>query len=191
MTGTLILVRHAESEGNRDRRFTTSPAVELTEQGRQQAASAADKIRRLYRPQRVITSPYLRARQTAEIIAQALKLKLVLEDGLREQSYGRLAGQPYDAVFATAGYDPQRLWTWRPPGGESLEDVRERVLPVFERLAAQHRDAEVVVVSHGGVMAAVRAALAGGWEHAVVPPNTGIFVVKHTAGRLLSLEVAD
>jgi broad specificity phosphatase PhoE len=190
-TGTLILVRHAESEGNRDRRFTTSPAVGLTDNGRLQALSVADKIGRLYRPSRVLTSPYARARQTAEIIAQVLDLELMIEDGLREQSYGALAGQPYDAVFTTAGYDRERVWAWRPPGGESLQDVRKRVLPVFERLAAQHRGTEVVVVSHGGVMAAVRATLAGGWNHALVPPNAGIFLVRHSEGRLLTLEVPD
>jgi probable phosphoglycerate mutase len=165
--------------------------VAITEQGRVQAVSAAEKIRRLYRPAHVITSPYTRALQTAEIIARALKLPMAVEHGLREQSYGALAGLPYDAVFTTAGYNPQRVWAWRPPNGESLEDVRERVVPVFERLAAQHHNMEVVVVSHGGVMAAVRAAVAGGWEHAVVPPNTGIFVLRHAEGRLLSLEVPE
>jgi broad specificity phosphatase PhoE len=191
LSGTLILVRHAESEGNRDRRFTTSPAVALTPHGRTQASLVADKIGRLYRPKCVITSPYTRARQTAEIIAKTLKLELIVEDGLHEQSYGSLAGQSYDVVYATEGYDPVRLWRWRPPNGESLEDVRARVVPVFERLAAQHPDVEVVVVSHGGVMAAIGAAVAGGWEHTAVPPNTGIFLVRHAEGRLLSLEVTD
>ena len=72
--GKLIMVRHGESEGNRERRFTTTPDAPLTDLGREQAAQAGRRIARLFHPQLVITSPYARARETGEIIAAALRL---------------------------------------------------------------------------------------------------------------------
>jgi len=191
LVGRLILVRHAESEGNRDRRFTTSPAVPLTARGREQAKEVAERIGRQYRPKLVITSPYARARETAEIIADALGLDLHVEDGLREQSYGRLAGKPYDVVFEIPGYDPARVWEWEPPGGESLVAVQKRVLPVFCEIGRRYPEGDVVVVSHGGVMMAVRAAIEGRWEGLVAPPNTGIYVIEHEMGRFKSISIEN
>ena len=101
---------------------------------------------------------------------------------MHEQSYGHLAGKAYELVFEDAGYDPERPWLYRPPGGETREEVRTRVAPVFERIAATYQR-ELVVVSHGGVMQALWAHLTGCWEEAHLPPNAGIVLVEHEAGR--------
>lgn len=181
--GRLILVRHGESEGNRLRRFTNSPAAPLTELGREQARAAAARIARLFRPELVIASPYARARETGEIIARELTLALLIEAGLHEQSLGALAGHPYEVVHEDPTFDPTRPWLWRPPQGESHEDVKARTAPVFDRIAALHSTREVVVVSHGGVMAAIWAHVTGSWEGAHHPPNCGIVLVEHLESR--------
>jgi probable phosphoglycerate mutase len=178
----LILIRHGESVGNRERRFTTSPEAELTDLGREQARQAATLIARMFKPRKIVASPYARARETGEIIASALGLEVALEAGLYEQSYGHLAGQAYDLVYEDPGYDPERPWLYKPPGGETREEVRMRVAPVFERIAATH-DCELVIVSHGGVMQALWAHLTGRWEEAHLPPNAGIVLVEHFGGR--------
>src|ERR1700676_2818422 len=72
--GKLIMVRHGESEGNRDRRFTTTPDAPLTDLGREQAAQVARQIARRFHPRLIITSPYARARETGGIMAAALPL---------------------------------------------------------------------------------------------------------------------
>jgi len=178
----LILVRHGESEGNRDRLFTTSPSARLTELGREQALQAARLIARTFQPQTIVASPYARARETAEIIGRELSLEVVVQEGLHEQSYGELAGKAYDVVFDDPGYDTTRPWLYRPPGGETREEVRLRVAPVFEKLAASC-EGEVVIVSHGGVMQALWAHVAGQWEAAHLPPNAGIVLVEYADGR--------
>ncbi|MFN8624846.1 MAG: histidine phosphatase family protein [Candidatus Binatia bacterium] len=179
----LILVRHGESEGNRDRTFTQDAEVPLTATGRGQAHATAGRIVRLYRPTRIVASPLARAWQTAEILAAALRLEVQPEVALREQSFGVFAGQPYAVMLSDAAYHEGPRWHWRPPGGESLVDVCQRAVPAFDRLARGSIGEEIVVVSHGGVMLALCAYVSGSWEGLTVTPNAGIVVVEYRRGR--------
>ena len=181
--GRLILVRHGESEGNRDRTFTQHTDVPLTALGREQARAAAERIAKHYAPAGIVASPFARARQTAEIIAGTLALAVEIEPALREQSFGIFAGRPYEALLGDAAYHDGPRWQWRPAGGESLVDVYERVVPAFERIARAHTAEDVVIVSHGGVMLALCAYVTGDWEGASVAPNAGIVVIEYQNGR--------
>jgi broad specificity phosphatase PhoE len=186
--GKLIMVRHGESEGNRDRRFTTSPEVSITELGRQQAHEAAQRIAQRFAPERIISSPYRRARQTSEIIAGELGLPIEIVDDLHERDLGVLKGESYDLLRDLAGqdsgYDPKRGWLWRPEGGESYEDVRQRVSVAIDEIRRRYPDQELVVVSHGGVMASLWAHLTGAWEGAHMPGNCGIVLIEHEPDRV-------
>lgn len=177
--GRLILVRHGESEGNRDRTFTQHAEVALTERGREQARAAGERIARLFKPVRLVASPYARALHTAEIIGQRVGLAVEIESDLREQSFGVFAGQPYESLLSDAAYHQGPRWEWRPPAGESLVDVYQRAVPVLQRIAGRSPAADVVVVSHGGVMLALCAFASGGWEGQTIAPNGGIVVVEH------------
>jgi len=135
----LILVRHGESSGNRDRIYAVSPHdLPLTELGYRQAQQAAQRIAELFNPQLVVTSAYKRASETARIIAGALGLPLEFEPGLHEREFGVHRGRSYDSFLTEPDYDPQRPWAWKPQGGESYEDVQARVGPILDRLAAAH-----------------------------------------------------
>ncbi|HTW88714.1 MAG TPA: histidine phosphatase family protein [Candidatus Binataceae bacterium] len=188
--GRLILVRHGESEGNRDRRFTTTPLVPLTARGREQAHAAARRIARSFRAARVIASPYTRARETAEIISAAIGVVLEIEPNLFERRFGILAGESYDAETAALAFDPIARWTWRPPGGgESFEDVRVRIAPVLSRVARENPDREVVIVSHGAVMLSAWTHFTGVASGVEIPPNCGIVVVDHDGLRFAAPEI--
>jgi probable phosphoglycerate mutase len=177
-----LLIRHAESEGNRDQVFTATPLVGLTERGREQARAAAAWIRARHAPTQVVSSPFARARQTADILAEALDLPIVVEDDLRERDYGTLAGQAY--ATPRVDYDRERYWLWRPAGGETLEEVLVRVGATLDRLAARaDHDEELVVVSHGAVMMAMQKHVTGAWPAAgQVLRNAGILLVEHGNG---------
>jgi broad specificity phosphatase PhoE len=181
-TGRLILVRHGESEGNRDRRFTHSTEVPLTDNGRAQARAAATRLQARWSPQRVIASPFARARETGAVIAATLGVPMEIDAELREQNLGLLAGQPYDVVRNDPTFDLARPWEWRPPGGESLVDVAARVSSALDRLARAHAGREIVLVTHAGVIQAVWAYISGSWTEAPVTPNAGIVLVEHRAG---------
>ena len=189
-TGRLILVRHGESEGNRDRTFTQHTDVPLTALGREQARAAAQCIAKGYAPSQIVASPFARARQTAEIIAGVLALTVAIEPALREQSFGIFAGQPYEALLGDAAYHDGPRWQWRPSGGESLVDVYERAVPAFERIAGAHTEEDVVIVSHGGVMLVLRAYVTGSWEGMSVTPNAGLLVVERHGRRYALCESA-
>jgi broad specificity phosphatase PhoE len=189
--GKLILVRHGESEGNRVRHFTSSPDARITELGRQQALEAGRAIKQSFRPHRVIASPYFRARETARIIAELFGLPVEIEHEFREQNLGELMGKPYEFVREDPTFDPARSWAWRPPGGESQEDVRARTGPVLDRVARQHESEELVIVSHGGVMRALWAHATGQWEDAHIPANCGIVLIEHERGEYRYPQIID
>jgi broad specificity phosphatase PhoE len=180
----LILIRHGESEGNRARSFTLSPEVPITDTGREQVRAAAAWLADRHRPALVVSSPFLRARQTAAILAERLRLDVAVEEDLRERSYGSLAGQPYARVRECADYDPECYWDWCPPGGgETLVQVAARAGAVLDRIAGRHPAADVVVVSHGAVMTALWRHVTGDWRRGKVARNAGILLVWHQAGR--------
>lgn len=179
--GRLLLIRHAESEGNRDRVFTATPVVPLTARGREQARAAGEWVRKRHAPRQVVTSPFTRARETAAIIAEVLRVPVVVEPDLRERSYGRLAGLPYSTP--RPDYDPDRYWLWRPEDGETLVEVLGRVGAVLDRLATAAPGDDIVVVSHGAAMMAVQRHVTGVWPPVGrVVRNAGIVVVEHREG---------
>ena len=180
--GKLILVRHGESEGNRDRMFAVEPRpLPLTELGYRQAREAGEKIACLFKPCKVVASNYLRAHETARVIAERFGMSVDTEDQLHEREVGELRGRSYDSIRSSPDYDPQRFWAWTPKGGESFLDVSKRVVPIIHRLAQMHLGRDVVVVSHGGVMKTLWAHFTGDWHGAYTPPNCGIVLVEHSA----------
>jgi broad specificity phosphatase PhoE len=194
-TGKFIMVRHGESEGNRERRFTVSSEVGLTELGVRQAHQVALKIAQLFRPQIVLSSPFRRARQTSEIIANELHLPIETVYDLHERDLGCLKGHSYDdlrtLVLKDPSYDPARGWSWKPDGGESYEEVRERVMAAVERLLSYYPQDEVVIVSHGGVMLSIWAHITGQWHGAHLPPNCGIVLVEHDGRRMQTPKIVQ
>jgi ribonuclease H / adenosylcobalamin/alpha-ribazole phosphatase len=180
----LILIRHGESEGNRARAFTRTPDVPLTEIGREQVRATAAWVGRRHRPAHIVSSPFVRARQTAAILAEHLGLDVSIEDDLRERCYGSLAGEPYARVLECSDYDPERYWLWCPPGGgETLLEVVARAGAVLDRVSRARPAEDVVVVSHGAVMMALWRHVTGDWRRGKVARNAGIVLVEHEAGR--------
>jgi len=178
--GRLILVRHGESHGNRERYFAADPPLlSLTGLGYVQARQAAERIADSFRAAQVITSPYVRACETARVIAERLQVPLEIEPELHEREVGVHRGQSYDSVSAAVGFDAVRPWVWKPEGGESFDEVRARVGPVLNRLAQAHATRDLVIVSHGGVMMCLWAHVVGRWEGAHKPPNCGLVLIEH------------
>jgi probable phosphoglycerate mutase len=193
--GRFIMVRHGESEGNRDRRFTLTSDTPLTPLGRQQAREVAGRIAHLYRPEIIISSPYARARQTSAVIAEELQLPIEIVHDLHERDLGCLKGESYDAlrelVRTDPSYDPANGWAWKPEGGESYEDVRKRVMVAIEELRSRYAGREIVIVSHGGVMLSVWAHIAGAWHGSHLPPNCGIVLIEHDPARMYPPQIVQ
>jgi probable phosphoglycerate mutase len=148
----LYLVRHGEAESNRDNRFGGWSPAPLTDLGHRQAvAAAAEMLRRA--PTVLVTSDIERARQTAQPIADLLKLEPRLEPGLRERSLGVFDGLSFTEAEARfpdmwkrlSSRDPNAV----PEGGETADTVFARVSTAIERILTDHPGERIAVVTHG------------------------------------------
>ncbi|MDE2691354.1 MAG: histidine phosphatase family protein [Acidobacteriota bacterium] len=167
---TLLMVRHAESTANLASRYTWHDHEPLTELGHRQAREAGRLLAEQYEPSHLYCSRFRRARQTADEIAAEVGVPVVEVDGIEERCFGELRGKPWEVYrTAVADLDVEEFWHHRAPGGESLVDVASRAAPVVAGLADRHQGRQVIVVSHGGVMAALRAWIAGTWRHRPTP----------------------
>ncbi len=152
----LILVRHAQSEANRDGVSLGRADSPLTELGLRQAAALGEALAGAPL-ERVLASPLRRARDTARAIATHHGLEVETHDDLTEMAIGELEGLPW-AELRERYADFLREWlaedavSLKMPGGESLADVDRRAWPVIAPIFAQDGDGTVVVVSHNWVI---------------------------------------
>jgi probable phosphoglycerate mutase len=147
------LLRHGESDGNAAGRVQgQTGGTGLSARGREQVAAAAGALADgPLRPAAVVSSDLLRCRETAEVLAAALDLPVTWDAGLRERSFGLLEGRSWDDVPGGAvGIDGGLVTDpgVRPPGGESVADLAERVARALGRAA--RLGGPVLVVTSGG-----------------------------------------
>ena len=191
MDGRLILLRHGESVANAVRRFTESDRVPLTPLGREQARRGAALIEARFQTARLFSSPFARARETADIVGARLGQPVEVEPDVREQHLGRLHGRPYDAALEHLAAENATRWAWRPPGGETLLEVQKRALRALLRIAAEEPASDTVVASHGGTIGSIWAYAVGAWDAVGRLPNCAILVVPHDGARLGTPELLE
>lgn len=168
MTRRLILLRHGQTEYNAADRMQGQLDTDLSELGRMQALAAAAELAPR-KPLRIVSSDLRRAADTAAALADATGVPAATDARLRETHLGDWQGLTHTEVDAIA---PGARAAWRanatvaPPGGESRVDVARRSLPLVreltENLAQWGVDVSeppVVLVAHGGLIAALTAAL--------------------------------
>jgi broad specificity phosphatase PhoE len=116
-----------------------------------------------------------------------------LVDGIQERDLGALKGQPWHHHAAMTAsdpnYDPEREWLWRPAGGESYEDVRQRVMPVLDDLRGRYPAEELVIVSHGAVMRAIWSHLTGAWISSFIPNNCAMLLIPHDGQQFFAPQI--
>jgi broad specificity phosphatase PhoE len=147
-------MRHGEVANGAEKRYNGHIDVDITEKGVEQmrrlaALLAGKPIVAVY------SSDLIRAVKGAEIISESLGLTYSPLKSLRERSVGAWEGltageikERYPEEYAVWRAD---LLNYRPPGGECLIDVQERVLPAYRQLVASHPDQEIAMLLHGGV----------------------------------------
>lgn len=148
----ILLLRHAETDWNRERRFQGWRDVPLSATGREQAESAA-RLLAATRIDAVWSSPLARARDTAAIIAAPHRLAVQESEAFREMGFGDWEGLTRDEVRERYP-DAHRAWAETPheaawPGAEPLAAVRGRALAGLEALRAAHTGQTICLVSHG------------------------------------------
>lgn len=164
--GRLFLVRHGETDWNREGRLQGGKDIPLNALGRMQAEEAARRLKALtpdYASVDYICSPMERARETMTILRRELDLPpeaFRIDERLRELTFGDWEGFTWREIRKSANASERERaqarerdkWGFVPPGGESYRMLAERIRPVLEGLAP-----DTVMVSHGGVARAVLA----------------------------------
>lgn len=186
MQTTLYLVRHGETEWNRAGRWQGQSDVALSPLGWAQAHAvgqrlAAEPLAAVY------TSDLLRARDTAQAIAEVLDRPVPVraDRRLREVDVGHVSGltraevaEAFPDFWAAMRADPFRTPF---PGGESYQDLQERAVAAVREIAASHPGEVVAVVTHGGVVRSLVAWLLGldpAYRSRILVHNCGLTVIE-------------
>lgn len=190
----ILLVRHGQvqwnSAGGRVERFRGRIDVPLNADGEQQAGAVARRIRQEFTVDAVYSSPLQRAWRTATAIGEEVGCPVKALAGLNDQDFGDWQGLTIDEVaerypdlFALWRNQPHRLQI---PGGETFDQVRERVVAAVEDVIARHEGQTVVLVSHRAVCRVLLCAMLGLGNDAfwrIRQDNTALNVVRHQDGR--------
>lgn len=186
----LLLIRHGESEGNvaaTEARLAGAEVIDvpardadvnLSGTGRDQAKALGTALARIsdeLRPDAVVSSPYARARQTAEIAVEAAgwPVKVLTDERLRDRELGildRLTRLGVETRYPDEA--ERRLWLgklyYRPPGGESWADVALRLRSILDELNTLGTGHRVMLVCHDAVILLVRYVLEGMSEQEIL-----------------------
>ena len=165
----LVMLRHGQTDFNLGSRMQGQLDTELTELGRAQAVAAAEALAKR-QPLLIVSSDLRRAYDTAVALGERAGLRVRVDHRLRETHLGDWQGMTHAEIDAKAP-GARLAWredaTWAPHGGESRVDVAKRSLPLIAELIAGEPEwgadggpeRPVVLVTHGGLIAALTAAL--------------------------------
>ena len=161
----LVLVRHGQSEWNKKNLFTGWKDPKLTPKGVDEAIKAGDELKGSgYSFDKMYTSELFRAQETGRIILDRMGLdsiEVIKDLSLNERNYGDLAGLNKDDARKKWGEDQVHIWRRSfdvpPPGGESLKDTAERVLPYFKQniIPQLAEGLNILIAAHGNSLRAL------------------------------------
>ena len=165
MKSKLVLVRHGQSEWNAKNLFTGWKDPKLTDLGIQEAIKAGDLLEtRNLKFDLMFTSDLFRAQETGRLILERMNqtdIQVIEEQSLNERNYGDLAGLNKDEAREKWGEEQVHIWRRSfdipPPGGESLKNTAERVLPYFELeiMPKVKEGLNILVAAHGNSLRAL------------------------------------
>lgn len=195
MTTDVYLIRHGQTDWNRDRICMGQWDVPLNELGRAQAQRVADRLAGVSLST-IVSSDLTRTVETARPLAEAHGLSVITDSSFRELDYGDWQGIPQDELpqhYPDAFREDPQLdpLNFHPDGGERVWDLYHRVTTAFERAIQGHPGQTIAIVAHGGVLRSVANYVLGSGAHALdgvffslgfAVSNGGITLVRVPAG---------
>lgn len=154
-TTELLVIRHGETVWNGEGRIQGHRDSPLSERGVAQSQRLGERMKG-ERPEAVVSSDLARALHTAAPVASAVGLSIVIDRQWRERSYGALEGKTWSEIERDHPAEHARLTArdphFRPEGGESAIEFRERVMEAFGMAVERARGGRIAVVTHGGAL---------------------------------------
>lgn len=149
----IYVTRHGVTLLNKQKKVNGEIDEPLEPEGLEQAKSLVSSIPASVKI--IFSSPLLRAKQTAEVFSNELKLALFMQDELTEVKMGLLAGKAWEEMpnGETLKKNHRSVqFDYRSSGGESVDDVKKRLKPFLQKLANERKTNEVIFVTHGGII---------------------------------------
>jgi len=163
---TLLLVRHGESLGNKEKFFAGHMDVPLIDSGIRQAERSAQYVKEHYQVDDIYTSDLMRAYRTAECFATLLGLDITKDSGLREIHAGEWEGKTFDELSDKYSKDYE---VWKNhigravcTGGESVKEFGERIMKALTGIAEANEGKTVVVATHATPIRVMQSLIATG-----------------------------
>lgn len=149
----VYVIRHGLTELNKQKKVNAEIDEPLALEGVQQAEEATLLLPKTI--QYIYSSPMLRAKQTAEIINSKLKIPILPEDALSEIHMGSLAGKSWEEMESGSELKIKHRtvqFDYKTYGGEEVKEVKKRVVELLKKINQRHKDKEVLIVTHGGII---------------------------------------
>ena len=193
----VYLIRHGTTNDNKSGIFQGSRDVPLGEQGLKQAAFLAERLRNV--PiSAIYSSPLLRAKVTADMIAEYHQVKVCLDSRLKEQNCGILEGNTgsynYDIYPDIIENMKHRPAAFDPPGGEKSIEVYYRITECIDEIALNHPGKEIAIITHGFAIQyylSYAQGLAFSNMPPIIVPNASISTIDYAAGGIRITGLGD
>ena len=146
-------MRHGQTPLNKLKKVNGQIDEPLASEGIEETKAALSLIPKTI--VQIYTSSLLRAKQTAEIISSAFDIPVSMHDELAEIHMGSLAGKSWEEMENGLELKKKHRtvqFNYRSYGGESVADVKKRLLPFLKKIKKKHKDNEVLLLTHGGMI---------------------------------------
>ena len=173
------IIRHARTDWNLEKKIQGREDIALCRQGIDEAACWGNVLK----PEKfdlIVSSPMIRARQTAEIISEKIGVDIEFDVNLREQDFGLWEGKKIVDIRknepGTIEIQESRGWDFCPPRGESRNDVLKRALTAIRKAADIYDGRHVLVVTHNSVIKSILYHLL---NRTFAPDETQVLMADH------------
>lgn len=149
----IYLIRHGITQLNLQKKVNGELDEPLAPEGIEQVHTVIPLIPKSVT--HIYSSPLLRAKQTAEIISLSVGIPVFLQDEIAEIRMGKLAGKSWEEMENGLELKKRHRsvqFNYRPYGGESVDDVKKRLIPFLRKINAEHLNHEVLIITHGGII---------------------------------------
>lgn len=154
----LFLVRHGQTDWNKDHKLMGIVDIPLNEDGKTEAKDISKKIAE-YKIDVIYSSPLKRALETAEIISKEIGLNIKISESLKERDFGDLSGKSWEEISKITGVDSKEIdrkqeYDYTKYGGENALQVKERVQNFLKKIVGIGHS-NILLVCHAGVIRAI------------------------------------
>ena len=167
----VYLMRHGETNWNKEKKMQGMVDIELNDQGRKKAISNQKKFKKL-NIDLIISSPLKRAKETAKLVSEGTNTPIIYNEKLVERSYGNLEGKNYKGKEIYENHDTYSLIeNTNFENIERVKDLLKRVWEALDEIKEKYPNKNILIVSHGGTSRAINAYFNGIPENKTLKPT--------------------